>query len=409
MDITAIVTIASGIIGLIVVFVSAARYFAQTQKQVENLKQEVLNLQKQSEIRQASLALYPEDASGSKSVFEKLLEVSSEAEKAVSAEIHSVSIPVPSSAPTDLRIILSTDPEASKVVGREFPITTGIAGWVYTNQEPYIKNHFVEDPKHFAGVDKAADTKLSEGATLSIPIITGTHCLGVMQFFKSYSTFQEQDIAIAKRYLPAISRLLLELEQSPQLDVPSIARGNIRAASVLFSDIRSFSGVMAKVRLEVSAMLLNEYYNRMTSFALTNGGKLLEYIGDGLYLSFSLDTPTSSARAAVKTAVEMQKEYDNILRSWQLYQHPVSEINKHKIGIASGLVYTGMMGHPRERREKLVGSPVNLAAHLCENTVEIPSGILISQHTADLIASSEFKVVSINTSLGKAFQVKLEL
>jgi class 3 adenylate cyclase len=324
----------------------------------------------------------------------------------VKAAIHSIAVPVPPDAPTDLRFILSSDPQAARIVGREFPITKGIAGWVYKNQQPYFQNEAEADPRHFKMIDQAAGTHTGEGAILTIPLATSGRCYGIIQFMKSKGErFGEDDVAIASRWAPSLTRLLIELRESPKEDIPSIARGNVITASILFSDIRAFSAIASKIRLEATVALLNEYYSRTLPFAIERGGQLREYVGDGLFICFSLDSPTASARAAVISALEMQEEYEKTLYSWRQYNHPVSSINTHSIGIATGPVYSGLVGHVKERREKLVGSALNLAAHLCEAGNDIGGGILICQETAELLDNDLIVMKPMSLSVGKHFQV----
>jgi len=404
MDLQTFLAILGGIVSLGAVVVAVARYFVRNQRQLDALRQEIKTLQEQSRGFRKAMRAYPERASTD--TFDRLVTVSAETANSVRADIHSISVPVPLHTPTDLRIIHSTDTEAAKVLGREFPITEGIAGWVFKTQKPYFQNEARADPRHFGLVDQAARTRTGEGAILTIPLVAGGRCHGVIQLMKPKGgAFSEDDVVAASRFAPTLTRLLIELEESPTEDIPSIAHGNVIATSILFSDIRAFSEIASKIRLQTSVELLNEYYSRLLSFALTKGGKLQEYVGDGLFISFSLDRPATSARAAVLTAVEMQGEFDEILYSWRQYNHPVSPRNTHSIGIATGLVHAGSVGHKKERREKLVGPSVNLAAHLCQAANELAGGVLICRETAELIRPDSFEVKPVNLPIGNYFQV----
>lgn len=402
MDTQTIVAILGVMLSLGTAAVAIGRYFSQNQRQLELLRTEIKSLQEQAQTLK-TLATAPP---AKKDLFSQLMELSTQASNAVKAEIHSISVPVPPDSPTDLRIILSTDPEAAKVVGREFPITKGIAGWVFQNQQPYFRNRANSDPRHFSLVDKAAGTRSGEGAILTVPLASGGRCYGVIQFMKSRGgEFTEEDVEIATRWIPKLTRLLIELEQSPQEDIPSIARGNVIATSVLFSDITGFSDIASKIRLDTAVALLNEYYSRLLPIAIGRGGKLQEYVGDGLYISFSLSSPAASARAAVTSAIEMQDEYQKVLNSWIQYAHPASISNTHNIGIATGFVYCGMIGHPQHRKEKLVGQAVNFAEHLCHTAKERGGGIIICSQTAEIIKLDDFEVKPLDSRDGQCYQV----
>jgi class 3 adenylate cyclase len=285
-----------------------------------------------------------------------------------------------------LRIILSTDAEPEKVVGREIPLTKGIGGWVFQRKQPSFKNPADVDPHHFDLVDKAAGTNTGGGAILTIPLIAGNTCEGVIQFMKTKGgRFEESDIQVATRLAPSITRLVVQLQDSVNADIPSVAYGDMRRSTILFADITGYSEIAAKLRLHDTVGLLNEYYSRLVPFAIGRDGKLEEYLGDGLYVSFSQEAAGQAARLAVTTAFEMHAEYQKILHGWKEYQHPVSDRNTHRIGIASGTVYTGLVGHPDQRRSKLIGAPVDLAAHLCEDVKAFGGGIAICPQTKELI------------------------
>lgn len=406
MNVEIIVAIIGVLLSIGAAVVAIGRYFAQTQRRFETLHAEIRTLQEQARVLRTAASMLP--PSTFPDIFTRLMEVSTEAANAVGAEIHSISVPVPPDSPTDLRIILSTDPEASKIVGREFPITKGIAGWVYKTQQPYFRNRAKDDPRHFDKIDKAAETRSGEGAILTMPLAAGGRCYGVIQFMKpSGGIFTEEDVAVAARWSPKLTRLLMELEQNPQEDIPSIARGNIMLTAVLFSDISNFSQVASSIRLDTAVALLNEYYTRLLSIAIGRGGKLQEYVGDGLFISFPLTTPAAMVRAAVTAAISMQEEYKKILYSWQQYGHPVSDANTHNIGIATGFVYSGLVGHPQNRQEKLIGPAVNLGAHLCKVARDHGGGIVICPQTAEIIKTDEFLLIPLKTStpIGECYQL----
>jgi class 3 adenylate cyclase len=122
-------------------------------------------------------------------------------------------------------------------------------------------------------------------------------------------------------------------------------------------------------------------------------------VGDGFYISFTHVSPTTAARSAAECAIDMQREFTQILRSWKEFEHPVSITNTHRIGIASGIVYSGIVGHPKERQEKLIGSTVNLAAHLCEEG-RSEGGITICPHTAGLLSRENFNIKTRSYAVG---------
>jgi len=151
--------------------------------------------------------------------YQSLQEISNSAETAIGADLHSICIPVPHDVPTHLRIVISSDPNADKVIGQEFPIDAGLAGRVFGSQRPEFINKASEDPQHSKLVDQAAGTKTGEGGILSYPLILNTVCLGVVQFMKHPgSSFTQEDITSVGRFADMITAELDSLNHASSGD-----------------------------------------------------------------------------------------------------------------------------------------------------------------------------------------------
>lgn len=399
------ITIVSGIVGVCGALIGIVRLIYNKNRKIHNLEQKVEKLSKQNNVIKE--VVFKDQNDVSKKAYISLNDVGNKVLKAVNAEIFSISIALPFNKPTHLKIIISSDPNHSKVIGKEFPIDVGIAGWTYKNQRPHYVNKFCNDPRYFNKIDKAAGTDYGKGAVLTIPLIHRENCIGVAQFFKPQNqSFCEQDISISSNWIKEMSELLSDIEESPNQSSTSITYNSTIQAVIMFCDICSFSEVVNKISLQTSVDLINEYYNRLTQIALNNGAKLEEYVGDGLYLSFSDKDNLSSMNFAIIAALQMQKEFNSIIDSWVKYDHPVSSKNKHAIGMAFGEVYKGPVGHENIRKEKLVGRTINLAAHLCKSAKEFDSGILICSNIADVLKNNtEYKLKLVELEYGEFFQV----
>ena len=101
------------------VTVGLAKFFSNQSKTLTVLRDEIKDLKTQAKIISKQ---QPIDASISVSqanLYQQLLSISTEARDALRADLHSISVPVPAREPTHLKIILSSDVESEKVVGRE--------------------------------------------------------------------------------------------------------------------------------------------------------------------------------------------------------------------------------------------------------------------------------------------------
>ncbi len=387
MDIELIIALFAGVVTLVSTAAAIAHHLTKNQQQFNMLERELQTLRDQDESIRTAVTKF--SSTPSSSAYQDLTSASDEAAKTLLADVHSISVPASLEDPSHLRIIHSSDIKSAQIQGMEFPIVRSIAGWVFLNQEPYIKNDYADD-RHFEGIDKA--TGVRTGAMLTMPLVSGRRCYGVVQFIKQKGgTFDEGDINLASRYIPAIARRVIDLEENTQEDIPTIPRGHTVRGAILFSDIRAFSYIPRNTSHNVTVRLLNEYYSRLIPPAISRRGTLQEYVGDGLYISFILDSPAASVRAAVSSALEMQKEFDSIIKGWRDYGHSVSPDNTHGIGIAAGSLYSGLIGYQKERQEKLVGPPINAAAHLCAEAKNMAGGgILVDEECYKLLSGEGY-------------------
>src|SRR5947209_3445506 len=115
--------------------------------------------------------------------------------------------------------------------------------------------------------------------------------------------------------------------------------GTRRRVTVLFSDIRGFTGISERLRPEEVVELLNEYFERMVDVIFRHHGTLDKFIGDGLMVMFGapVDDPDQEEHA-VQAAIEMQQEVHQLCAKWELEGRGQIRIG---IGINSGYAIVG--------------------------------------------------------------------
>ena len=65
------------------------------------------------------------------------------------------------------------------LVGKRFPSSTGIAGWVLTTRQPLVVDDLQNDPRHARGAAEA--TGYVPNSLMSVPLLTDERALGVLQ------------------------------------------------------------------------------------------------------------------------------------------------------------------------------------------------------------------------------------
>jgi class 3 adenylate cyclase len=160
-------------------------------------------------------------------------------------------------------------------------------------------------------------------------------------------------------------------------------------ATVMFSDIRSFTSLAESLPPAETIELLNSYYTLMFDAIGGQGGIVNQMLGDGLMALFGAPLPhPDHAERAVRAALEMLELVAGFDREQAAQGKPEIRIG---VGIASGQVIAGYTGTERRVTYTCVGDTVNLAAHLEAHTKILGQPILIDEQTRAAL-SSPFRV-----------------
>jgi adenylate cyclase len=153
--------------------------------------------------------------------------------------------------------------------------------------------------------------------------------------------------------------------------------GNRVHATVLFSDIRSFTSMSERQDPQQTVGILNEYFSTMADIILKNKGTLDKYIGDGILAFFGAPVKREEhADLAVRTAIEMITQLE-VLNKKLALDNPL-EIG---IGIHSGDAVVGNIGSKLKMEYTIIGDTVNTASRIEGLTKELKAGILITEAT----------------------------
>lgn len=174
--------------------------------------------------------------------------------------------------------------------------------------------------------------------------------------------------------------------------------GKLVDATVMFSDIRSFTSIVEPRPPAEVIELLNDYYTLMFEAIASHGGVVNQMIGDGLMAVFGAPAPLRNhAEQAVLAAVEMVEMIALFNLDQALRGRPEIAIG---VGIATGEVIAGYTGTHHRATYTCVGDTVNLAARLESHTKVAGQPVLIDENTHRQLSAI------ISTKALGAFQAK---
>ena len=155
--------------------------------------------------------------------------------------------------------------------------------------------------------------------------------------------------------------------------------GESRVVTILFSDIRNFTGMSEGMAPNQVVSFLNTYFSEMVEAVFENGGVLDKFIGDGLMATFgSLEEQPDHPRRAVRTALRMKALLGKINGERAMIGKPPIAIG---IGIHTAEVIVGNIGSVKRLEYTVIGDGVNAASRVQTLNKEFGTTILITNAT----------------------------
>ena len=186
-----------------------------------------------------------------------------------------------------------------------------------------------------------------------------------------------------------IRRLVLD-ERDEDFVEDDAANGKIAAlgeelvAAILFCDIRGFTQFSRRVMPYDAIHTLNRFYATLGPQITSRGGEINNTMGDGFLAVFMQGSERDACRAAVEAGLALIDATRNLC---DYTTRAYGEELRLGVGIHSGSLIHGAIGHGAARRMTVIGDSVNLASRIESATKQLGLPLLVSPHVRELLES----------------------
>jgi adenylate cyclase len=223
-------------------------------------------------------------------------------------------------------------------------------------------------------------TLLIQGDKLSVNVSTTpligqkNESMGVMIMIEDISSEKRMKSTMSRYMDPELADQLMNGGESDD-----VMGGKQSTASVLFSDVRSFTTITEELGAQGTVKLLNDYFTIMVDCITDEGGMLDKFIGDAMMCIFGTpipheDDPDRAVRAAIRMMTDLKVFNEKRAAEGKM---PID----HGMGVNTDSIVSGNIGSPKRMDYTVIGDGVNLAARIESACKQYGAHILISEFT----------------------------
>jgi adenylate cyclase len=179
--------------------------------------------------------------------------------------------------------------------------------------------------------------------------------------------------------------------------------------TVMFSDLRGFTSSAEHLGAAAVIDVLNMYLGEMSDAILDAGGTLVSYMGDGIYALFGAPIPqpdhADRALAAARDMLEVR------LPKFNAWMRETGHGSGYRMGIGlnTGTVMSGQVGHERRVEYTAVGDTVNTASRIEGMTKGQPYMLFVAESTHALLEKPSPELVFVEEFEVRGREQKLKI
>jgi len=206
-----------------------------------------------------------------------------------------------------------------------------------------------------ASIDQSVN-RITEIEATFVEILAGAIAAGIVR-----KEEEDRRSALTGFFSPRVADLLFS---RPELLEPKEAE-----VSVLFCDIRGFSGVTEDSPPELTFKWLQDVLSEVSQCVVDLDGVVVDYVGDQLFATWGApDAQADHQERALKACIEILDKTQILQERW------ASQIDKPfslGIGVSTGYAQAGNVGSRQKFKYGVLGNTVNLGSRLQDATKQL--------------------------------------
>ncbi len=225
------------------------------------------------------------------------------------------------------------------------------------------------------------DRRLDADATLRGPI-TELHALLVELLARGIAAglarIEQEQAALAMQvrleqfFTPKLARHLAK-------NADLVQQGRDLEVSVLFCDVRGFSGVAERLEPRRTVEWLRDIMTALSDCVLRHEGVVVDYVGDEVMAMWGAPEPQADhAKLACRAALDMLAALPALNERWKADVGAALAVG---VGINSGVARVGNVGAPQKFKYGPLGNTVNLASRVQGATKYLKCPLLLTGTT----------------------------
>jgi len=252
--------------------------------------------------------------------------------------------------------------------------------------------------KPIKAIVRAAQT-VDSGQLETVPHLPGSR---IRELDEASSAFNNMVRGLSERELmrETLGRFVPEKVASSLLAGGGQIEPQQVVATILFSDIESFTQMTESLGPVKIVDVLNAFFSAMVVVLEKHGGVVTQFQGDAIMATFNVPVAHSDhASNAVRAAREMLSQVAE--------QNFAGETLAMRVGVNTGPVVAGAIGAEGRLSYTVHGDAVNLAARLESLNKEYGTRLLVSENTRKLVREIEFTQIGESKVRGQTRSILL--